>query len=156
MKRIEYLAAIITLLAIPTFFLCAEEDTTLPANDESLTSTQPQDATDEVNAMDHAVLSVTQNEDSKEVQVLLNHFAGIVSNFFNIIQDPDNPEVVTPSIANLITGIVNFAEAIKNDQLSSHATQKEITRFVEKLLDEQFTKRFVNIITAKRNQSKQI
>ena len=154
MKRIVYIVAIITLLSIPIFFLCAEKDTALPANNDSLTSIQPQDATDEVNAMDHAALSVTQNEDSKEVQVLLSHFAGIVSNFFNIIQDSDNPEIVVPSIANLIGGMVNFVEAIKNDQLNAHSTQKEITRFVEKLLDEQFTKRFVKIITAKRDLSK--
>ncbi len=155
MKRIVYILFIIIPLSIPTFFLSAEEDAALPANDKSLTSTQPQDATDEINAMDHAALLVTQNEDAKEVQVLLNHFAGIIGNFFNIIQDPDNPEVVAPNIANMIGGMINIVvEAIKNDQLSSHATQKEITRFAEKLLDEQFTKRFVNLIAAKRDQSK--
>jgi len=154
MKRIVYIVVTIVLLSIPTFFLCAEKNAALPVNDQSLISTQPHDATDEVNAMDHAALSITQNEDAKEEELLLNHFTGIVDNFFNIIQDPDNREVVAANIANMIGGMDSIVETIKSNPLNSHATQKEITRFVEKLLNEQFVKRFINLITAKRDQSK--
>jgi len=154
MKKMVHIFSIATLLSIPVFFLFTEEDNaSLPNNTESLASTHPKDATEEVNAMDNSILPAIYNDDSKEVQVLLNHFAGIVGNFFSIIQDPDNPQVVGTSIANMIGGMINIVvEAIKNDQLSSNANQEEITRYVETLLDNQLKKRFIRLVTAKRIQ----
>ena len=154
MKKMTHVFFTAALLSIPVSFLFSEKDnTSLSNNTESSASTHPQDATDEVNAMDNSTLPVTNDEDSQETQVLLNHFAGIVGNFLTMIQDPNNPQVVESSLANIISSTINFAfEVIKNDQLSSNANQKEITRYVETLLDDQpqLKKRLVKLVTAKR------
>ena len=154
MKKMTHVFFTAALLSIPVSFLFSEKDnTSLSNNTESSASTHPQDATDEVNAMDNSTLPVTNDEDSKETQVLLNHFAGIVGNFFNIIQDPNNSQVVGSNIANMIGGMINIVvEAIKNDQLNSNPNQKEITRYVEILFDDQpqLKKRLVKLVTAKR------
>jgi len=158
MKKTTHLFFITALLSMPVSFLFSEKNDTSPSNNtESLAPIHPQDATDEINAMDNSGLSVIYNEDSKEIQVLLNHFAGIIGNFFSIIQDPNNPRVVGPSLANIIGSTINFAfEIIKNNQLSSNANQEEITRFVETLLDnqDQLKKRFIKLVTAKRDANK--
>ncbi len=152
MKKMTHIFCITVLLSIPMSFLFSKEDNTLLSNNtESLTSTPPQDATDEVNAMDNSASPVTDNEDAKETQILLNHFAGIVGNFLTMIQDPNNPQVVGQSLANMISSTINFAfEVIKNDQLSSDANPEEITRYVETWLDSQLKKRFIKLVTAKR------
>ncbi len=154
MKKMIHVFFITALLFISVPFLFSEKDnTSLSNNAESLTFTHPQDATDEVNAMDNPALPVTHNEDSEEIQVLLNHFAGIVGNFLTMIQDPNNPQVVEQSLANMISSTINFAfEVIKNDQLSSNPNQKEITRYVETLFDDQpqLKKRLISLVTAKR------
>jgi len=150
MKKMTHIFFITALLFVPTSFLLSEKDNTSSSKDtESLTFTQPQDATDEINAMDNSVLLVTHNEDSKEIQALLNSFAGIIGNFFNIIQDPNNEQ----SLANMIGGTINFAFKITNNsQLSSNANRKEIARFVKTFLDNrrQLKKRFIKLVIAKK------
>jgi len=155
MKKILNNSIITFLFFTSLSFLYAEQQERRPSTaiNKSSTASQPPDATEEINAMENIVLPINNRENAQEIQVFLNHFAGVVGNFLNIIQDSDNPTVVDHSIANMISDIINITvEIIKNDKLSPQASQKEITRYVEKLLtDEQFKKRFIKLITAKRD-----
>lgn len=67
------------------------------------------------------------DEDDEQTKIILGHFACIVNNFFNIVQDPENRNVVTPNLLGMFTGIMNIgAEVMKRNALTLHATSDDI------------------------------
>ena len=74
-------------------------------------------------------------------QVVISNFANIVNCFFNIVQDPNNPQNIGENATNILGGIVNIAlTAAKNGELSLDASQDEIDAFIQKLEHELRTK----------------
>ncbi len=49
-------------------------------------------------------------------QVVLANFANIVNSFFNIVQDPENPDVVRPHLVGMLSGIVNIGVQVINEK----------------------------------------
>lgn len=79
--------------------------------------------------------------DDQMTGLVLHTFANIVGNFVNIVADPHNPDVVGPSVGNILTGIVNVAtEALRKKNIS----QKDIDIFVKHIVHNT-QKRLTNI-----------
>ena len=79
-------------------------------------------------------------------KIILANFAGIVASFFNILQDPENKEVVAPNLINMVAGMVNIgAEAMKKDGPPLKAHYDELDRYVQNM-DEDLKKEMLRII----------
>ena len=66
--------------------------------------------------------------------IVLQGFAGIVQNFFNLVQDPHNAANVGCNVASIIHTVVNTAvEAMKSGELSANPTEDEIEIFAQKV-----------------------
>ena len=76
-----------------------------------------------------------QQDDEEENQAkILTIFAGIVKNFFNIAQDPENRDNVIPNLMGMATGIVEIgSEVIRRGHLSIDANIQEISSYVAHL-----------------------
>ncbi len=73
------------------------------------------------------------NGDDNQV-IILGHFARIAQNFFNIVQAPENREIVIPNLLGMFAGIVNIgSEVIKRSNLHVDADLHDIQAYVEQL-----------------------
>lgn len=88
----------------------------------------------------------------EQTQEILKHFSNVVQNFFNIVQDPENKEVVVPNLVGMLSSIVNIgAEAMKKNGPPLNAELEEIEQYVQSL-DPELKKSILHIITSAQEQ----
>jgi len=95
----------------------------------------------------------SKKDDEEENQAkILSLFAGIVKNFFTIVQDPENKDNVLPNLMNMAAGIVEIGgEVIRNGNLRLDATEQEINAYVTQL-DNATKQAMLNIIKQKADE----
>lgn len=72
-------------------------------------------------------------------QKVISHFSVIVQSFFNIVQDPENSENVTPNLVNMLANIVTIGkEVIKRSAFTTDTARQEIIMFVASGIDARF------------------
>ena len=69
-------------------------------------------------------------------QIVLANFANIVANFFQIVQDPENKEVVVPNLVGMLAGIVSIgAQVITQKQIPLNADNASIEEIIDGIDD---------------------
>lgn len=102
------------------------------SNQQSSQIKNPTDATEELNQIAQQPKPHNQNNDETSTTVVLSHFANMVQNFIQIVQNPHNPVNVGTNIAQMFAGIINVAlEAIKKSPTGS--TSDETKKYIEQL-----------------------
>lgn len=70
----------------------------------------------------------------ENTQIALAHFANIVANFFQIVQDPESKDVVVPNLVGMLASIVNIgAQVITQEQIPLNADNKTIEEIINKI-----------------------
>ena len=78
--------------------------------------------------------SSNPDADDENQRKILTLFAGIVKNFFNIAQDPENRDNVLPNLMGMAAGIVEIgSEVIRNGDLTKDADIEMIRAYVTHL-----------------------
>ncbi len=84
-----------------------------------------------INRKQHHQSHGKMDEQTKEI---LANFSGIVQNFFNILQDPENPQTVPAGIIGMLAGIVNIGTiAITKGNLSIDADYDQLKAYAKEL-----------------------
>ncbi len=90
------------------------------------------------------------DESTKEI---LANFAGVVQNFFNILQDPENPQTVPAGIIGMLAGIVNIGTiAMTKGNLSIDADYDQLKAYA-KDLDTEMKEHMYRIILSTKERS---
>ncbi len=94
--------------------------------------------------------STQKADDRDENQAkILTLFAGIVKNFFNIAQDPENGDNVIPNLMGMATGIVEIgSEVIRRGNLTQDAGIQTINAYVLRL-DNKIKQNMLHIVLQK-------
>ncbi len=72
-----------------------------------------------------------RDNDDETTQKVLIGFGGIVQNFLAIVQDPENPENVTPNLVNMLANIIGIGvEVTKRTALPWDADNNTIAQYV--------------------------
>lgn len=72
-----------------------------------------------------------RDDDDETTQRVLIGFGGIVQNFLAIVQDPENPENVTPNLINMLANIIGIGvEVTKRPALPWNADNNTIAQYV--------------------------
>ncbi len=77
-----------------------------------------------------------QSHDKMDDQTkeILTNFSAVVQNFFNILQDPENPQTVPAGIIGMLAGMVNIgAIAMTKGNLSIDANYDELKAYTKEL-----------------------
>lgn len=74
------------------------------------------------------------NNFDASTQEVLTNFAEILSHFFTIVLDPENPDVVVPQVGAILQNIVNIAiEATRSGDIEQlHMLREKITSMIAK------------------------
>ncbi len=92
------------------------------------------------------------DSDEENQAKILTLFAGIVKNFFNIAQDPENRDNVLPNLMGMATGIVEIgSEVIRCGDLTANADLQAINAFVVRL-DNAIKQDMLNIVIQKKEE----
>jgi hypothetical protein len=92
------------------------------------------------------------DSDDENQRKILTLFAGIVKNFFNIAQDPENRDNVLPNLMGMAAGIVEIgSEVIRSGDLAQDADAEMITAYVKRL-DNATKQAMLNIILRKTEE----
>ncbi len=90
------------------------------------------------------------DEQTKEI---LANFAGIVQNFFNILQDPENAQTVPAGIIGMLAGMVNIGTiAMTKGNLSIDADHEELKAYAKEL-DTEMKQNMYRIILSTKERS---
>ncbi len=90
------------------------------------------------------------DEQTKEI---LANFSGIVQNFFNILQDPENPQTVPAGIIGMLAGMVNIGTiAMTKGNLSIDADYEQIKAYAKEL-DAEVKENMYRIILSTQERS---
>ncbi len=90
-----------------------------------------------------------QKEKYDPTPAVLNNFAHVIGGFISIVQDPNNPENVGASVANMLGHMINIAvEMTKRGNLLFNATPEDIAYFINNL-DAELKAELVNIVLNK-------
>ncbi len=96
-----------------------------------------------------------QNGMDEDTKLILANFAGIAAHFINILQDPENREVVPEEIKGMLTGIVDIgnivmrSSALKYDSVADYEQLKSYA----KELDPEMKKHIYQVILSARDKS---
>ena len=90
--------------------------------------------------------------DEQTKEILIN-FSGIVQNFFNILQDPENPQTVPAGIIGMLAGMVNIGTiAMTKGNLSIDADYEQIKAYAKEL-DAEVKENMYRIILSTKERS---
>ncbi len=99
-----------------------------------------------------APIAPKANDDEENQAKILSLFAGIVKNFFNIAQDPENKDNVLPNLMGMAAGIVEIGgEVIRSGDLTLNASTPEINAYVMRL-DNATKQAMLNIVIQKAEE----
>jgi len=92
-----------------------------------------EEAVEQEEASEQDVEAVELNEDEQELSSgILNSLYEMVHDLFAIIQDPDNPQIVGQSIADMLSSIMNIAsQALKYEYLHAKEDDNRVAFYLE-------------------------
>lgn len=91
-----------------------------------------------------------QEENAKKILIL---FAGILKNFLNIVQNPENKDNVVPNLMGMAEGMVEIgSEVMKRSTLTADADMQLISTYVEQQLNLEIKQAMLAIATQKAEE----